>query len=445
MVVEFKKAEALDFDGLFPKVDAKEYALLSGKVININAKIYESVQKNGYLVIGKHQIPVAALNIKTEAGKSEHQQFIQAKIAENFVFADPMVDVLMSAVDTKKNAILWGRGGHGKSEITEEVFKHLYDMGVIDEEPFVFAFGDGLTEDKLFGGMDVKLYKEEGIIKYMPEYSFMNHKYVIFEEIFDAPPNILMALKDIMTSKRFRQGHDTFNVKTELYIGLTNRSKTDFAEKDDSLKALVERFPLTYKAEWGSYSKIRFLDLFKCRFGKEVYEKEAKKLIHLADIIAYNNAQGETFISPRTAVHAAELYMKDKSLEYISELDEKTVNEFKKQQREQNYGPLQATLMKEVAEYIDEHNLEIEGAEENSLYEAVQEIEGDLGTSDLDLSDVLGAPVDSNIIEQKLNRAMYLVDLMSMTNFIDTHKSKSEDLYKRVKRIKANLEKELKS
>jgi hypothetical protein len=52
----------------------------------------------------------------------------------------------------------------------------------------------------LFGGLDINKFHDEGVLEYLLDNSFMNHEYVVFEEMMDAPDFILEQLKDILSS-----------------------------------------------------------------------------------------------------------------------------------------------------------------------------------------------------------------------------------------------------
>ena len=218
MKIRFKSASKLDFTKLYPIISEEDYALLEGQHLVLTNNDYKKLKKDGYLDLNGLHIPSDTIIID-EVTLSEAQEKVLEAVEEKFIYSNDVVDVLMTGLETGKNVLLWGKGGHGKSEITELVFKTLYKEGIIKEMPFVQAFGDGLTEEKLFGGMNIKKYREEGLIEYLPEYSFMNHEIVVFEEIFDAPASVLLSLKDIMTSKKFRQGNEVFNIKTKIIIG----------------------------------------------------------------------------------------------------------------------------------------------------------------------------------------------------------------------------------
>lgn len=211
--------------------------------------------------------------------------------ASKFVFVDEVKDALDLAYNTGENLILFGPGGHGKSEIVEWF---LDNKG---HEPFIKTMGSGTTTDSLFGGIDIKKFNETGSLEFLVENSWMNHEYVIFEEMMDAPDYILEQLKDILTSKKFRNGSQSFNIKTRLIICCTNRNREEFA-KNDSLKALMERFPLEFKVQWKDYNRTSYNFLFKTMFGKSF-----KTLEYILEKLA----QAQTIVSPRTAVKVAKV------------------------------------------------------------------------------------------------------------------------------------------
>lgn len=157
--------------------------------------------------------------------------------------------------------------------------------------------GSGTTTDSLFGGIDIALFNSTGKLEFLVENSFMNHEYVVFEELFDAPDYILEQLKDIITSKKFRNGTQEFDIKTRLIICCTNKTREEFS-KNDSLKALMERFPLEYKVEWDSYTRDTYNYLFQTVLGKPYPELEfILEKLHL----------NGTTVSPRTAIKAAKI------------------------------------------------------------------------------------------------------------------------------------------
>jgi hypothetical protein len=178
-----------------------------------------------------------------------------------FVFMDEALEGLEIAFQREENIILWGAGGFGKSELAEYFF---YTKGITN--PFTKTMGNGATIDALLGGFNVKAFQETGKMEYLLEESFLNHEYVILEELFDAPDYVLEELKDILSSGRVRNGNQIFKVKTKFIICCTNKKAEDFA-KNNSLKALLERFKYSYNVKWNTYDSKSYGKFFNHVFN----------------------------------------------------------------------------------------------------------------------------------------------------------------------------------
>lgn len=199
----------------------------------------------------------------------------------------------------KKNIIIFGPAGHGKSEMVQSVVSGL---GLSDDAFFQF-FGEGMDESRLFGGLDFKKLEEQKILEYHPERSFLNYKVAVFEELFDAPASVLLALKDVLTAKELRNGSQKFKMKTEVIVCLTNKEPAEISELGPAAHALIERFPLQLNLKWKDYSARSYLSMFE-----KVTARMDGPILNgfrgiLAEIVAKATAEGQ-FISPRTAVHA---------------------------------------------------------------------------------------------------------------------------------------------
>ena len=184
--------------------------------------------------------------------------------------------------------------GHAKSEIS---FGYLQEKGI---NPYVMTLGSGCTTERLFGGINIKKLTTMGEIEYLVENSFMNYEYVIFEEMLDAPSDVLEQLKDILSSGEFRNGTQLFPIKTKMVICNTNTDRHEWA-KTSSLKALMERFPLSLKVEWKVYDQNAYNKLYETVFGKSVIDP------FLSFVLEQYHKEGKT-ISPRIAIKAGQLF-----------------------------------------------------------------------------------------------------------------------------------------
>lgn len=241
----------------------------------------------------------------TELGDPE----TSLKPLDTFVFMDKAKEILDIAFDNNRNVILYGPGGYAKSDFSLE---YLIDRGI---EPFIQTMGSGMTTDRLFGGLDIPRFNATGKVEYLVENSFMNQEYVIFEELFDAPDYILEQLKDILSSKVFRNGGQIYPIKTKLIICCTNKTREEFS-KNNSLKALMERFPLELKVQWTDHTRLNYEKLFNTKLG-------------FADpLLTYlleQYAAAGSIISPRVAIIAANLVANcgPTALNYIADFSAK--------------------------------------------------------------------------------------------------------------------------
>lgn len=237
-------------------------------------------------------------------------------LKDKFVFMDKTASILEIGLMTGKNVILYGPGGHGKSDMTLEFFK---DKGITD--PYIITMGTGMTTERLFGGIDIQQLDTHsggtGKIEYLVENSFMNHEYVIFEEMFDAPDFILEQLKDILSSGTFRNGTQKFDIKTKYIVCCTNRTRDEFS-KNMSLKALMERFPLELNVIWDNYTEISYNKLLESKFGEGNIDP-------IIPFVLQEYAKNGITISPRIAVVAYQVYDQcgPDSLTFIAEFAKK--------------------------------------------------------------------------------------------------------------------------
>ena len=231
--------------------------------------------------------------------KAKMAQTIAMELDNHFVFVDDVKTILSLAFVGGKNAILFGPGGHAKSQMLEKVVEALDAK----DDTFVQFFGEGMDEARLYGGLDFEKLEKEHVLEYYPERSFLNYRIAVFEELFDAPANVLLALKDVLTSKELRNGAQRFPMKTEVIICLTNKEPAEIADLGPAAEALIERFPLQLNVKWERYDKAAYEALFRKTCQNMAGPSMSKFQSILAEVLANATASGN-FVSPRTAVHA---------------------------------------------------------------------------------------------------------------------------------------------
>ena len=210
---------------------------------------------------------------------------------DRYIYSEKIARVLILAIKSEKNVLLWGPGGHGKSEMVQVALSVIAEQ----DDIFVQSFGEGMDEATLWGGTSEK----ENVLRYCPENSFLQKPFAIFEELFDAPTSVLLPLKNTLTARQLCKGSQVFVMKTRVVVAITNKDPRDISNLGLTEAALVERFPLQLKVDWSSYGSADYLRLFQ-KVSQIQEDADLERI--LAEIMA--KASESRIISPRTAVHA---------------------------------------------------------------------------------------------------------------------------------------------
>lgn len=224
---------------------------------------------------------------------------VSHRLQNTFIRSEQIARIIALAVESGKNVLLWGPGGHGKSEMVTAALTEVTS----DENVFVQSFGEGMDEATMWGGLDFKALEEEKVLRYFPENSFLNKPFAVFEEIFDAPASVLLALKDTLTARKLRKGSQVFSMKTKVIIAITNKDPAEISEMGPAAQALVERFPLQLKVAWPSYKAADYLCLFQ-KVAPRLSGAELNGSMNVMAEVMAKASEGGEIVSPRTAVHA---------------------------------------------------------------------------------------------------------------------------------------------
>jgi MoxR-like ATPase len=228
---------------------------------------------------------------------------VQEALREKFVYCDEIADLISAAFYEPCNLLLWGPGGHGKSDM---VLTALKSLGLSDDEIFIQSFGEGMSEDRLWGGPDMASL--DTCLRYDTSRSFLapHYKAVIFEEIFDAPAQSLLPLKDVLTRRVFMNGPERVAMKAKVVIACTNKDPREFGDGNDAVQALMERFLLQKEVRWPVYEEKNYAELFeKVRPGATKGGREFQQ--RLAKVIASLNETKSFVMSPRMALQSLEV------------------------------------------------------------------------------------------------------------------------------------------
>lgn len=217
---------------------------------------------------------------------------------KRFIHYQNVLDALVTAYtefeagsEVGANVILWGRGGFGKSEMGKAFGE------AIQEHAFIQSFGASSSEEAIWGELDLQELRDGDAIRFHLERSFLNHKYVVFEEALDLPGRILDDLKDTLEARCFRRGVVQFPMKTRTIVICTNHDPQEFAKRNSSANALITRFPLEVKVEWPDYEPQSY---------RLMYQRQLPLYADLAPLfsmIASGLSDSGSILSPREALN----------------------------------------------------------------------------------------------------------------------------------------------
>ncbi len=354
------------------------------------------------------------------------------RATNGFVFAKDMREAVSLALTSGSNLIFSGPGGHGKSEFLTAVFG-----AISDTKPFVKSFGQGTSPEELYGGIDIEALNRQGgdqpaVIQYNPELSFLKWPVAVFEELFDAPPRVLTSLKDTLTAKELRNGHQSFPMATRVIAAATNHSPQDIAEGGPEIAALIERFPIQLEVTWQDYGEGSYMELFATVDAAapepsrvtwdDVASLQARTLAVecsvslqrvLAKIIVELQRDGIT-VSPRTAILALRLA---KAAAVINDRDSMNAEDL----RAISYLPGAYALRVRISQLIDDTVRTIQQEEVLSKLENELQYANELEHTDIDELEYL---------------AQLLLSLRNEAKDL----SVGSDLYDRWDALRANIE-----
>jgi hypothetical protein len=122
MVVRFKQVDEAFLKTLLNKIPAEDYNLISGIKIIITDNDFKKASQAGFY--NYNGINVDFLLIEENPSEDsinfgpEYVKLLD-HAADKFIHSKEVVDALYPGLTLGKNVLLYGRGGHGKSELTE--------------------------------------------------------------------------------------------------------------------------------------------------------------------------------------------------------------------------------------------------------------------------------------------------------------------------------------
>lgn len=226
---------------------------------------------------------------------------LQNELGKTFLDAEPAIKSLFKSLiiainsDTPiKNLIMHGNGGFGKSEIARAFFRFF---GI---EPKVIDFHKHISSEEMLGGMNIPIWTKEGKMWFNLEQSMFAHPFLIVEEGLSAPGDVLGLLRNPLSSGKYSQNSQEFEIKTMFIVFCTNQNPQQYAA-DPDMEAVMQRFR-SQLVDWSHITPSKYLDNCFSLLRRNITE-ECKR----EDIETLAIALRDCGASPRQIIAAAEM------------------------------------------------------------------------------------------------------------------------------------------
>lgn len=223
------------------------------------------------------------------------------------------------------HSILYGPAGHAKTQIARGFLNMMYEGPIFDK----IAMGTGTTIYDILGfSVPDEIMKGRKVFQY--DYGFMAANAALFDEFLDAPASVLEQLKAvIMDAEHCVNGVVCYKSRCKFIIACTNHELNEWVinpltnKPDNSRKAVLERFPFSYRVFWEKYDAETYSRMFEV-----VLKDPSESFARMMEL----SAQKNKVISPRTAILAARSYKQHglSGLVGIEDLDPTLLEDFEK-------------------------------------------------------------------------------------------------------------------
>lgn len=156
-------------------------------------------------------------------------------IASLFQERDTVVESLMVASVMGEHVLLIGEPGTTKSMIAKTFLRNFVGIDHI-KEVFQTQFSAGTTEESVFGPINVKKLREEGVMEHNVEGMLPTAKVAFMDEIMDASDVILRSLLEILNERRYSKPPQNFDTPLHMAVCTSNYMKVS-----DNMDAVLDR------------------------------------------------------------------------------------------------------------------------------------------------------------------------------------------------------------
>ena len=224
---------------------------------------------------------------------------LKKEVAKTMVFMDSIVESIWTGFVMGENVLLYGKAGHGKTDILKlvcNILKIPLNIKLVHVSSSVEHF---------LGIPDMKKLRDESRLEYAWHQTIFSLPGIIgLEEGLDGQGDTLSAMKDIITESGLRDLNNFFPSLASSFVITTNKDPQDYVT-DESISAFVnDRFLHKREVKWPAYTHSEYISMFKVIFNEKTFNENKTNLSILSLMCEKKFNQGK-MVTPRTAYKAA--------------------------------------------------------------------------------------------------------------------------------------------
>ena len=231
---------------------------------------------------------------------------ISATLSGRFVCRDDEIKALWYALVLRQHVVLTGQPGTAKSLLAATFFRHIEGVNV-----FRTQLMKEMTGDYVFGPMNIKRYKDDGVVEYNTQGMLPDCDVAFLDEFFDANDNVLRAMLECLNERTFSIGRTYKRIPLHSAIATSN-----FYRDSENKAAVVDRFMFRVKVEpVGSVEAKKVLLKRLC--SPEPYDLGMKvTLDEMADLLDFSMSVEIDDVILDAVVLLIDTYCKERNKEY---------------------------------------------------------------------------------------------------------------------------------
>ena len=164
---------------------------------------------------------------------NEHFQ----EVEQHFVERAGELEQIKYAMLTKEHVLFKGKPGTAKSKLSK------YSFGFIpDAKTFAIQLSKFMSEEYLFGAIDINKMRKEGKVEHMTDESIVDSEFAFIDEVFDGNDALLRSLLEVLNERTFTR--HTQKIVTKLHSAIMT---SNFVRDDEGTEAFLDR--ILFKSE----------------------------------------------------------------------------------------------------------------------------------------------------------------------------------------------------